>query len=74
MAYKLRKERIAICDTLFSVSWECQLSKYDYRQINKGIPKGEVEERLFSDNLIHFLLRPSGESEDHTGGPRRLFA
>ena len=40
----------------------------------KGFPKGEAEIKLDKENLIRFPLRPSGESEDHTGGPRRFFA
>ena len=40
----------------------------------KGITKGEAEEMLEKENPIHFPLGTSGESEDHTEGPRRLFA
>ena len=42
--------------------------------MNKGIPKGEAEEMPDVAYAIRFPLRPSGESGDHTGGPRRLFA
>lgn len=42
--------------------------------MNKGIPKGEAEEMPDVAYPIRFPLRPSGESGDHTGGPRRLFA
>ena len=43
-------------------------------QPTKGIPKGEAAEMLAVDALVRFLLGPSGESEDHTEGSRRLFA
>ena len=39
-----------------------------------GIPKGEAEELLDIGFLIRFPFGPSGESEDHTEGSRRLFA
>ena len=40
----------------------------------KGIPKGKAEEMLEKGIPIRFPLGPSGESEDHTEGSRRLFA
>ena len=43
-------------------------------QAIRGIPKGKAKEMLDNANPVRFPLRPSGESEDHTGGPRRLFA
>ena len=42
--------------------------------MNKGIPKGEAEEMPDVIIPIRFPLGPSGESGDHTEGPRRLFA
>ena len=42
--------------------------------MNKGIGKGEAEEIPEVTIPIRFPLRPSGESGDHTEGPRRLFA
>ena len=44
------------------------------KQAYKGIPKGEAEKRLDAEKPIRFPLGPSGESENHTGGSRRLFA
>ena len=44
------------------------------KQPLKGIPKGEAAETSDYKNPIRFPFGPSGESEDHTEGSRRLFA
>ena len=44
-------------------------------KVPKGIPKGETAKRLvFTNKLVRFPLWPSGESENHTEGSRRIFA
>ena len=41
--------------------------------VSTGIPKGKTAGIPDYENSIRFPLWPSGESGDHTGGPRRLF-
>ena len=41
--------------------------------LSEGIPKGKTAGVPDYENSIRFPLWPSGESGDHTGGPRRLF-
>ena len=44
-------------------------------QCSKGIPKGDAEKQvILCANLFRFPLWSSGESGDHTKGPRRFFA
>ena len=50
-----------------------QIAAPTWRNSSEGIPKGKTAVILDYENSIRFPLWPSGESGDHTGGPRRLF-
>ena len=50
-----------------------EIKRTNYKKILHGVSKGESEEALeILKPLLRFPIWPSGESEDHTEGPRLL--
>ena len=48
-------------------------AKHTFFQSSRGFQKGKRKKSNWYTSPIRFPLWPSGESEDHTEGPRRLF-